>query len=431
MNKKISRFLFLFILAVLVILSCHKKESCESCGQTNKPPIAKAGKDTLIMLPPDSVKLDGSLSYDPDGSIIEYLWSGIANSVLFPITNKQTEKPTIKNLTTGVHQFELIVIDNNGRSSKDTVTVFVSLSSSNNRPPVADAGSDQTITPPTNNVFLNGGASRDPDNNIFSYAWAEISGPSSANIVNNNLVLSQVTGLVQGVYQFELRVTDTGGLSANDTVSITINPPLSGLPPVAVAGMDKIITLPTNSTLLNGNGSFDPNNGPLTFNWSKISGPQSGIISNSSATQTQVTSLTEGIYQFRVTVTDTGNLSASDTVKITVRAPTPPTEMIFRELIWNYWHDPNDPMNLFDEIYLTIYDTTNILSHTPISIFVKLDSVGTWVEANTLGVNGNCTPPYFYIISQTASPNTMVLFIESCPLNFSLIGTGASVKIVY
>ena len=88
-------------------------------------------------------------------------------------------------------------------------------------------------------------------------------------------------------------------------------------------------------------------------------------------------------------------------------------------------------MGLFDEITLAVYDTTNTLSYTPMSVFVKLESVGTWVEANPLGVNGNCTPPYTYNVSQTASPNTMGLFIFSCPLNSNLIGTGASVKIVY
>jgi hypothetical protein len=33
---------------------------------------------------------------------------------------------------------------------------------------------------------LDGSASADPDNNIVSYAWTKISGPSSFNIVNVN-----------------------------------------------------------------------------------------------------------------------------------------------------------------------------------------------------------------------------------------------------
>lgn len=74
--------------------------------------------------------------------------------------------------------------DNAGLSAKDTVQVIVNDPSQSNRPPVANAGSDQTITLPTNTVSLNGSVSTDPDNNITGYVWTKISGPSSFNIAN-------------------------------------------------------------------------------------------------------------------------------------------------------------------------------------------------------------------------------------------------------
>jgi hypothetical protein len=55
-------------------------------------------------------------------------------------------------------------------------------------PPVANAGADQTIILPTNSVTVDGSASTDPDNNISTYQWTKISGPSSFNIVNANAV---------------------------------------------------------------------------------------------------------------------------------------------------------------------------------------------------------------------------------------------------
>ncbi|MBA3673512.1 MAG: hypothetical protein H0W75_00895 [Chitinophagaceae bacterium] len=91
---------------------------------------------------------------------------------------------------------------------------------SGNRPPVANAGPDQTIILPVNNVTLTGTGSTDPDNNITSYGWTEISGTSSFNISNANAVQTQVTGLGQGGYQFELKVTDAGGLFAKDTMQV-------------------------------------------------------------------------------------------------------------------------------------------------------------------------------------------------------------------
>lgn len=110
--------------------------------------------------------------------------------------------------------------ESNARGSKGPKT---------NRPPVANAGADQVITLPSNSVNLNGSASTDPDNNITSYQWTKISGPSSFSIANPNSVQTQVTNLVEGVYQFELKVTDRFGLYDKDTVQVTVNPSL--LPP--------------------------------------------------------------------------------------------------------------------------------------------------------------------------------------------------------
>ncbi len=96
-----------------------------------------------------------------------------------------------------------------------------------NRPPRSNAGPDQTII--YNYASLNGTGSIDPDNNITSYAWTKISGPSSFNIANATAVQTQVNNLIQGVYQFELKVTDAAGLFSKDTVQITVNPiPPSG-----------------------------------------------------------------------------------------------------------------------------------------------------------------------------------------------------------
>jgi len=92
-----------------------------------------------------------------------------------------------------------------------------------NRPPGASAGPDQTIIVPINSLNLDGSGSTDPDNNITGYAWTKISGPSSLNIVNANAVQTQVTNLMQGVYQFELKVTDAGALFSKDTVQVTVN----------------------------------------------------------------------------------------------------------------------------------------------------------------------------------------------------------------
>jgi hypothetical protein len=94
---------------------------------------------------------------------------------------------------------------------------------STNKLPIAVAGTDQTITLPTDSILLNGSASNDPDGRIIAWQWTKISGPSSYNIVNANSVQALATFLAEGIYQFELTVTDSLGLFDKDTTTVTVN----------------------------------------------------------------------------------------------------------------------------------------------------------------------------------------------------------------
>src|SRR5215213_9882761 len=104
----------------------------------------------------------------------------------------------------------------------------------NNKPPIAIAGTDHVITLPTDSVSLNGSASSDADGKITEWLWTKISGPPSFNVIKPNDSITLVKNLATGTYQFELKVTDNGRLSAKDTVQITVNDPTQpNRPPVA------------------------------------------------------------------------------------------------------------------------------------------------------------------------------------------------------
>jgi len=233
--KKVLHFIVLMITTTGIFFSCEKESSCEGC-KGNKPPIAVAGPDQVITLPADSISLDGSASNDPDGKISEWLWTKISGPASFAIANATSAKTLVKNLAAGAYKFELTVTDDKSASAKDTMQLIVNdLSQPPNHPPVANAGNDTTITLPANTANLDGSKSTDPDNNITTYQWTKISGPSSFNIANSNAAQTQVTNLVEGVYQFELKVTDAGGLNDKDTMKVTGNappPPLNSCPPV-------------------------------------------------------------------------------------------------------------------------------------------------------------------------------------------------------
>lgn len=93
-----------------------------------------------------------------------------------------------------------------------------------NKPPIANAGRDTTMTLPKESTVLDGSTSIDPDGTITSYKWVKIEGPASSNIVKPDSAKTIVKVLAAGFYQFELTVTDNGGLTAKDTVQISVLP---------------------------------------------------------------------------------------------------------------------------------------------------------------------------------------------------------------
>jgi len=234
----------IFVILVLITAClpfCKKEKSCEGCKENKKPPIAVAGPDQVITLPADSVSLDGRSSSDPDGMISGWLWTKISGPVSFNIIKQSDSVTKVKNLIPGAYEFELKVTDNSGLSAKDTMRVIVDSVLTSNHRPIANAGVDQIISLPTNTVNLDGSGSTDPDNNIISYAWTKVSGPSSFNIANANATQTQGTNLVQGIYQLELKVTDAVGLFSKDTMQILVNVPESSTS-ISVTGCNATMT---------------------------------------------------------------------------------------------------------------------------------------------------------------------------------------------
>lgn len=283
----------------------------------NIPPVANAGSDQAITLPINSISVAGSGS-DADGSISTYLWSKISGPTSFNIVNSISPVTDISSLVQGVYLFELKVTDNVGAIGRDTLKITVNATPIPNIPPTANAGADQVVTLPTSVVNLSG-SGNDLDGTITNYLWTKISGPSSNYIVNTGSPATAVSGLIQGIYQFELKVTDNNGAIAKDTMRVVVNPEIIiNIPPHANAGADQAITLPVDSLILSGQGS-DADGTIIKYLWTKISGPSNIIIKNSSAASTIVSSLVQGVYQFELKVTDNSGGTAADTMQVTVK----------------------------------------------------------------------------------------------------------------
>lgn len=288
--------------------------------RANQAPVANAGPDREITLP-QGAYLDGSASSDPDNNISTYSWTKISGPASHTFTNSAAAATDVNNLAAGTYEFQLTVTDAEGLSASDIVIVKVNPKS--NEAPVANAGADRTITLPTSATTLDGSTSSDPDNNIRTYAWSWVSGPSTYTIDNPPGATTGLSNLVEGTYEFRLTVTDEGGLSSSDNVTVKVNP-RPNQAPVANAGADRNITAPASTTSLDGSTSSDPDNNIKTYAWSWVSGPTTYHIDNPSDATTGLSSLVEGTYVFRLTVTDEGGLSSSDDVRVIVNPVVPP-----------------------------------------------------------------------------------------------------------
>lgn len=91
-----------------------------------------------------------------------------------------------------------------------------------NKPPVVNAGNDQTIILPANSVTITGFGS-DPEGEDITYQWIKMTG-TGGTITNPTSPSTIVTGLTAGSYLYRLAVTDEDGAVGTDDVSITVKP---------------------------------------------------------------------------------------------------------------------------------------------------------------------------------------------------------------
>ncbi len=91
-----------------------------------------------------------------------------------------------------------------------------------NKAPLAKAGSDRTITLPTDKITVDGSSSTDSDGSIASYKWTKVSGPTAYSIVSSTSKKTEIKSLVEGIYTFRLTVKDNSGASGTDDVKVTV-----------------------------------------------------------------------------------------------------------------------------------------------------------------------------------------------------------------
>ncbi|MCP4261888.1 MAG: hypothetical protein GY774_30955 [Planctomycetes bacterium] len=272
-------------------------------------PVANAGHDQHVD-GPELITLDGggSFFYDPDG-VTEFSWEQVGGSAV-AMTDFTTMQTTFIPESEGEYRFELVVSDGLNFSEPDEVLIIV-----RNRPPVANAGDDQSMSaiPPV--VTLDGGGSYDLGGVALTYQWNQTSGPavtlSDANTDKPTFIPSQI-----GIYVFELVVNDGQMDSIPNIVGIVIG----NRAPIADAGLPRYAA--RVPVVLDGSDSFDPDGyGQLTYQWQQVSGPSVDIADEDTKMPTiSGFSQTNEIQrcEIELTVSDGDLNGRSDTVQVII-----------------------------------------------------------------------------------------------------------------
>jgi hypothetical protein len=147
---------------------------------------------------------------------------------------------------------------------------------------------------------------------IVSVTWANSRG-GSGTASGTSAWSANGIALQTGANTITLTVQNSGGDTGTDVIVVTR---VQNQAPSADAGANRSVTAPT-SVLLNGTGSDGPDDAPspLSYSWQQIGGPTVTLFSSTTA-QPSFNASTEGVYVFRLTVSD-GELTDTDDVTIT------------------------------------------------------------------------------------------------------------------
>jgi hypothetical protein len=283
-------------------------------------PISKAGQNQTVAVG-TLVTLDGSGSYDPDGTDITYAWEMASRpwgSSAF-LTNPTRSGPTFTADVSGTYTVTLVVTD---ASEEQSLPGQVIITAGN--PPTADAGQNQSWVKVGTRIVLDGTESYDSEGREISFAWEMLSRPSNSNSALSDVSSEFPTFIpdARGTYKSSLVVTNSIGLKSQPS-EVTVT---AGSRPVANAGTDQAVRV-GEQVILDGSGSSSPDQAnPLSYAWQNMSRPTGSNSTLTGTTTPRPTFLADvaGVYTVSLVVKDpAGFQSQPSNVAVTATQPEP------------------------------------------------------------------------------------------------------------
>lgn len=266
----------------------------ESSGgtPTNEAPVVSAGADQSATLSGGSAtaSLSGATSDDglPSGSTLTRTWTRISGPGTVSFANPSSASTTATFTVSGSYTLRLMASDGELSSSDDVV---VTINSTTNQAPVANAGADRSavLSGSSVQIGLTGNASDDglPAGSSLSYSWSRVSGPATVTFSSAASAATNATFTATGSYVLRLTISD-GALSDSDDLNVVINASGGGGTPVSLSPTHDAYTengANANNTVLRLENTTRERITYLQFDASSLGGPAASAIL--SLTQTQ------------------------------------------------------------------------------------------------------------------------------------------------
>jgi PKD repeat protein len=261
----------------------------------NLSPTVDASGDPLTGQAPHAVSFS-AVGSDPEGGALTYAWDfGDGATSL-------RQNPDHTYLEPGTYTAKVTVRDPKGATGTATVEIVVTNPPGNVAPTVEAAGDPTAGKPPLAVQFSATGT--DPDGDPLTYSWDFGDGGSS--LLQN----PSHTYTAAGTYTATVTVSDGRGGTATDTVVVTVG---NRAPQVELTATPESGTAPL--TVSFSAAGSDPDGDALTYVFDFGEGKPTKPGPARTATHKYGKA---GVYTAKVTVTDTGGATATDSVQITV-----------------------------------------------------------------------------------------------------------------
>lgn len=288
-----------------------------------------------------SIVLDASASSDPDGdpvSIVFDLATRPAGS-----TAALTVAGRVARFSTdmqGAYAVRVQGTDPGGASFVSTYNFTAANRAptpvvvANAAPVVLDAGSNIVLASVGYDVLLDGSGTVDPDGDPVTRAWTLASRPAGSTAALATTATASTTLSIDMLGDYVVVLTATDPRGAQSTYSTTIR--ANNRRPVAQVGTNAtpqslpaaagglLVPLGTEVTL-RGDGSSDADGDPLAYAWTLVSAPAGSVSTLSTPTiaNPTITVDAEGIFVFRLRVTDPAGAFSERTVSLPVGTHAP------------------------------------------------------------------------------------------------------------